>query len=168
MNVITLLHRILIHYPSAANKCFRMLNESPMYNNCVMLHAEYVEERMGITITAVWHLIVKDIEDTLDTACDIVLTDTSIDDTTRRLRAEALRDLADICQVRFAPNISHVSSPAMIGSPAALENVNPASTSRTGPGDRVEGLGLTLHIGIPHLLRCDLFCRQQSATITAA
>ena len=34
--------------------------------------AEYVEDRMGLTITSIWRLMVKDIEDTLDSTCDQV------------------------------------------------------------------------------------------------
>ena len=34
--------------------------------------AEYVEDRMGLTITSIWRLMVKDIEDTLDSVCDQV------------------------------------------------------------------------------------------------
>ena len=33
---------------------------------------EYVEDRMGLTITSIWRLLVKDIEDTLDATCDQV------------------------------------------------------------------------------------------------
>jgi len=32
--------------------------------------AEYVEDRMGLTITSIWRLLVKDMEDTLDATCD--------------------------------------------------------------------------------------------------
>ena len=55
---------------------------------------------MGHTITAMWQLIVRDMEQTLDAACHLVLADARNTPVAAQRRAEALRDLGRMCQVR--------------------------------------------------------------------
>ncbi|KAK9808094.1 hypothetical protein WJX73_004672 [Symbiochloris irregularis] len=56
----------------------------------------YLEGRMGWVITAIWNLLVKDLEDTLRHVTRAVLTADDVDEETKSKRAQALWELGDI------------------------------------------------------------------------
>lgn len=63
--------------------------------------AEYFEDRLGWLITSLWELNCKDADDTLAAVTSRVLTQADVSKEEIRLRAEAIKEIATVFQVRL-------------------------------------------------------------------
>ena len=59
----------------------------------------YFEQRVGWAVTQTWHLVEKDVEDTLEAVGDRVLAERGVEPSVLRRRAEGMRVIAEVFQV---------------------------------------------------------------------
>ena len=75
----------------------------------------YFEDRMGWTLTNIWHLITYDVEDTIYQTAKLVLDEEGVDEEVRKLRAATIKEIGTIFQVgcTFPPRPSRSSLACM-------------------------------------------------------
>lgn len=59
----------------------------------------YFEQRVGWAITQTWHLVEKDVEDTLEAVGDLVLAEKVVEPAVLRRRAEGMRAISEVFRV---------------------------------------------------------------------